>query len=218
MSGTHMRFLRGAGLSPLLAVGLIVAACAFGGIYWARYPRVPDLSRAPLDEAMHFVATDDFNRMAAWHRRRYVLGLVDRMHKQSFADLVSMMTSGDPDRKRQMQNLRLLSYANQKEIASALTRLFLNKFFDLPRTQRDTYLTLYVLAEKAGTLYRAGDRPRGTPIRTVPESRSEYGSTPVQIQGRLRDILSDQPPHVVAQIDELMIEAEKKRQMLGMNR
>lgn len=185
------------------AASLILAAATAGGIYWARYPRVPDVSKAPLDEAMHFTATDEFNRMAAWHRKRYMLGLVNRMHEKSFPDLVSMMMSPDPDRKKQMQNMNLLSDADKKEIGGAWMRLFLDKFFEQSKTQRDTYLTLFALAEKTGKSHRPGGQPQGMP-------------TPQQIQKGMTDFLSQQPPHAAAQMDELMNEMNQKRQMLGM--
>ena len=185
-------------------IGLIAAAGVAGGIYWARYPKVPDLSKAPLDEAMRFTATDDFNRMAAWHRKRYLLGLVNRMHEKSFADLVSMMMGQDEDRKKQMQNMNLLSDADKKEIGSAWMRLFLDKFFDMPKMNRDTYLTLFALAEKAGKSRRPADKNApGIP-------------TAAQIQKGMSDFLSEQPPHAAAQMDELMNEMNQKRQMLGM--
>jgi hypothetical protein len=187
----------------LAAAGLVVAAAVAGGIYWARYPKVPDLAKAPLDEAMRFTATDDFNRMAAWHRKRYLLGLVNRMHEKSFADLVSMMMSPDTDRKKQAQNMNLLSEADRKEIGGAWMRLFLDKFFDLSSTERGTYLTLFALAEKAGTSHHSADKgPPGMP-------------TAAQIQKGMSDFLSEQPPHAAAQMDELMNEMNQKRQMLG---
>jgi hypothetical protein len=194
------RFVR---VALVAAIGLFVAAAAAGGIYWARYPKVPEISKAPLDEAMHFTATDEFNRMAAWHRKRYMLALVDKMHEKSFADLVAMTMSGDPDRKKQMQNMDLLSEADKKQIGGAWMRLFLDKFFDQPKSQRDTYLTLVALAEKAGKSNRPGGKPSGMP-------------TAEQIQKGMSEFLAQQPPHAAAQMDELMNEMNQKRKMLGM--
>jgi hypothetical protein len=185
------------------AAAVFVVVATWGAIYWARYPKVPDVSKAPLDEAMHFAASDDFNRMAEWHRRRYLLGLVDRMHEKSFADLVSLMMTPDPDRKKQAENANRLTAADKKEVGGAWMRLFLDKFFELPKNDRDTYLTMFALAEKAGKSRKPSGRAQGMP-------------SPEQIQKGMTDFLSEQPPHTAAQMDELMVEMNKKRQMLGM--
>jgi len=193
------RFIRFA----LFAVaGVVLAAGACGGIYWARYPKVPDVSKAPLDEAMHFAATDDFNRMAEWHRKRYLLALANRMHEKSFADLMAMMMGGDADRKKQLENEKLLSEADRKEIQAAFFRLMLDKFFEMSKAQRSTFLMMAALAEKAGSTHHRAGQPSGLP-------------TPQQIQKGMSDFLSQQPPHTAAQVDEAMSEWNQKRQMLG---
>jgi hypothetical protein len=184
------------------AVGLVVIAGAWGGIYWARYPKVPDVSKAPLDEVMHFAATDDFNRMAEWHRRRYLLGLASRMHEKSFSDLVAiMMMGGDADRKKQRENEKLLTEADRKEVEAAYFRLLLDKFFEMSKSQRSNFLLMAVLAEKAGSSHHPG-QPPGMP-------------TAAQIQKGMSDFLSQQPPHVAAQVDEAINEMNQKRQLLG---
>ena len=182
---------------------VVLAAGAWGGIYWARYPKVPDISKVPLDEAMHFAATDDFNRMAEWHRKRYLLGLANRMHEKSFADLVAMMMmGGNADRKKQKENEQLLAEADRKEVEAAYFRLMLDKFFEMSKAQRSTFLMMAVLAEKAGSSNHPG-QPSGMP-------------TAAQIQKGMSDFLSQQPPHVAAQVDEAMSELNQKRQMMGM--
>ena len=208
---------RGVRIALLGLAVLLLAAAAWGAVWWARYPRTPDVSKADPQEAMAFLGTDDFNRLTESHRKRYVLAVTERMREKSFPDLIAMMTAAatDPSARKAAENVNKLK--DREEIGGAFMRVFLDKFFELPKDQRDQYLLMWALAEKLGrrpdggpatrpTTGPAGDRPKRDPNR-IP--------SPEQMEKGMANFLANQPPRTAAQMSELMNEMRKKREGLG---
>jgi len=196
---------------------LVLAAAAWGAVWWARYPKAPDVTKADPKEAMAFLGTDDFNRLTESHRKRYVLAIAERMREKDFPDLIAMMTSAatDPSARKAAENVNKLK--DREEGGGAFMRVFLDKFFELPKDQRDQYLLMWALAEKLGrrpdgspatrpTTGPAGDRPKRDPNR-IP--------SPEQMEKGMANFLGHQPPRTAAQMSELMNEMRKKREGLG---
>src|SRR5690348_13104153 len=95
--------------SAVIATTLIVvAAGVWGGVWWARYPKVPDLARTDAGDAIRFIGTDDFNRMTEAHRKRYAVAAAEKLRDKSFQDLVAMSMTPDPSYRRVAENMNRL--------------------------------------------------------------------------------------------------------------
>ena len=216
------------------AVVLVLAAGVWGAVWWARYPKVPDLARTDFKDAMRFIGTDDFNRMTEAHRKRYAIATAEKLRQKSFRDLVEMSMTPDPGYRKVAENMNRLK--DRDEVGGAYMRVFLDKFFELPKDQRETYLTMWALAEK---LARSGQRPdprtasagggpffrrrpstqpAGTAPTTQPANRPDQPRvpTPEQLEKGMANFLGTQPPRTVAQMSELMGAMRKKREAFGL--
>jgi hypothetical protein len=88
-------------------------------------------------------------------------------------------------------------------------RVFLDKFYELPKNERESYLTLWALAEKAGGMGRRGATTRPT---TRPEPRFP---TAEEVEKGWSKFVSRQPPRTAAQMGQLMSDMRRKRDALG---
>jgi hypothetical protein len=125
----------------------VLAAAVWGAVWWARYPKAPDVTKADPKDAIAFLGTEDFNRLTESHRKRYVLAVAERMREKSFPDLIAMMTAAatDPSARKAAENVNKLK--DREEVGGAFMRVFLDKFFELSKDQRDQYLLMWALAE-----------------------------------------------------------------------
>jgi hypothetical protein len=82
----------------MVAVVLAIGGTVWGVVAWARYPKVPNVAKVDVNEAIAFVGTDDFNRMTESHRKSYLLGIADRLKEKTFPELLELMLApgGDP--------------------------------------------------------------------------------------------------------------------------
>lgn len=212
-----------------VAAVVVIAAGVWGAVWWARYPKVPDLARTDAVDAIRFIGTDDFNRMTEAHRKRYAIAAAEKLRDKSFQDLVAMSMTPDPSYRRIAENMNRLK--DRDAIGGAYMRVFLDKFFELPRDQREAYLTMWALAEK---LALSGQRPAGqsagggggipfmrrrssTTQPAAPTTRPSEPRvpTPEQIEKGMASFLANQPPRTVAQMSELMSAMRKKREAFG---
>ena len=87
---------------------LILAALVLGawGIrWWATYPRHPDLAKTPVDQAVAFVGTDDFNKMSPSRRRQYCLDVAEKLRERTFPELLSMVAARNGSMKKEKAGL-----------------------------------------------------------------------------------------------------------------
>src|SRR5687767_12814527 len=89
----------------IVLLAVCVGAAIWAGVWWVRYPNVPNVKTVSPDEAMAFIGTDDFNRMTERHRMRYALAATERLREKPFEELVAMMLKADPSRKQIQENL-----------------------------------------------------------------------------------------------------------------
>lgn len=208
----------------IVAVGTpMLVAAVWALVWWIRYPSVPDPSKMDAVDALNFIATDDFNKMTESHRKEYAIASIERLREKPFKDIVSMAMGGKEGEKRLADRkaiganiMKLEQDADKKEIGSAALRVFLDKFYDLPKTDRDTYLTLWAMQEKMGRNKPKdgdGDKKDGDPAKGKPgEPRMP---SPAEVESAWGDFLQHQPPRTAAQMGQLMEDMRKKRQMLG---
>jgi hypothetical protein len=191
-----------------------LAAGVWGVVWWARYPRVPDVGKVELTEAIDFIGSDDFNRMTESHRKRYTMAAIEKLREKQFKDLIAlaMGSAGNPRRRKAAENVnRLSSQGDKEELGAAALRVFLDKFYELPKNERESYLTLWALAEKAGGM--GGRRRAGaTQPTTRPEQRFPTAEDVEQGWSRF---ISHQPPRTTAQMGQLMNDMRRKREALG---
>ena len=215
----------------LVAAMVVIAAGVWGGVWWARYPTVPDLARTDAADAIRFIGTDDFNRMTEAHRKRYAIAAAEKLRDKSFQDLVAMSMTPDPSYRRIAENMNRLK--DRDAVGGAYMRVFLDKFFELPKDQREAYLTMWALAEKlarsgqrAGGQSAGGGGGGGIPFMrrrsaaTQPAAPATRPSeprvpTPEQVEKGMASFLANQPPRTVAQMSELMSAMRKKREAFG---
>lgn len=217
-------------VSTVLLTLAVVTGGVWGAIAWARYPKVPDVAKADLNETIQFIGTDDFNRMTESHRKKYMLGLTDRLREKSFQDLLALMMNVGPKGRKAAENVNKMR--DKEEIGSAFFRVFLDKFYELSASERETYLTMWVMAEKFGGSGGGGGRRgmfggRGAATRpttgpsTRPASsnnRQPHLPTPAELEKGMTNFLSHQPPRAAAEVTELMNAMQRKRDALGVKR
>ena len=198
-------------LSVVCLAGL--AAGVWGAVWWARYPKTPNVAKVELTEGIDFIGSDEFNRMTEAHRKRYTMAVIEKLREKQFKDLVSLMmgSAGNPKRRKAADNVnRLSSRDDKEELGAAAMRVFLDKFYELPKNERESYLTLWALAEKAGGM---GRRPGGT---TRPTTRPEPRfPTAEEVEKGWSKFVSHQPPRTAAQMGQLMNDMRRKREALG---
>jgi hypothetical protein len=186
----------------LIACSLAGAGCAlWAACAWHRYPKVPDVSAANVNDALAFVAGDDFNRMFQWHRRRFALATVDKLRQRSFDELVWMLL--DPGNKEQRtriaRNIRMLS--DHEDIHNKVLAIFLDKFYELPKFKQTTYLTTFALAQRV-------EMARHPQDFGLPDSD--------QFKQDMARFISKQPPRVQAQFGQFLLDLKRHRQFLGL--
>jgi hypothetical protein len=202
--------------NPVRVILAIVCVTALGAgvwglAWWARYPKVPNLAKVQLTEGIDFIGSDEFNRMTEAHRKRYTMAVIEKLREKPFKDLVSLMmgSAGNPKRRKAAENVNRLSSRDDKEaLGAAAMRVFLDKFYELPKGERESYLTLWALAEKAGGM---GRRPGGT---TRPTTQPHF-PTAEEVEKGWSRFISHQPPRTAAQMGQLMNDMRRKREALG---
>ena len=192
-----------------------LAAGVWGVVWWVRYPKAPDVAKVELTQALDFMGSDDFNRLSEAHRKRYAMQVIEKLREKPFKDLLAlaMGSAGNPRRRKAAENVNRLSSRDDKEaLGAAALRVFLDKFYELSKNERENYLTLWALAEKAGGMgggRRAGGTTRPT---TRPEPRFP---TAEEVEKGWSRFISHQPPKTAAQMGQLMNDMRRKREALG---
>ena len=196
----------------IVSVACLAALVAgvWGAVWWARYPKAPDLAKVDLAEGIDFIGTDEFNGMTEAHRKRYTMAVIEKLREKQFKDLVSLVM-GNAHSRRAAENVnRLSSRDDKEELGAAAMRVILDKFYELPKGERESYLTLWALAEKAGGM---GRRRGGT---TQPTTRPEARfPTAEEVEKGWSKFISRQPPRTAAQVGQLMSDMRRKREALG---
>src|SRR5215208_6064434 len=93
-----------------------LAAGVWGVVWWVRYPKVPDVRKVELAQAMDFIGSDEFNRMSEAHRKRYTMSVIEKLREKEFKDLLSLMmgSAGNPKRRKAAENVNRLSNRDDK--------------------------------------------------------------------------------------------------------
>lgn len=215
---TRTKHLRRA-LAVTLTLGVLIAA-TWGTYRWATYPDVPDVAATDLNESIAFMGTDEFNRMFAGHRKRYAMSIVAELEKKPFEDLVRLMLERD-GRKLfgAVRNFR--DIPGREDIEDAFGRLFLGKFYEMPKIKRDMYLAMFVGAERmargsarpgAETGDKKADGQGGRPGRR--------GGTPSpdQFKAQWSKFANRQPPRVQAQTGQFLMDLRRQQEIMGVKR
>jgi len=185
-------------LATLISI-VIMLASGWGIHRYFTYPNAPDVKTAKLDDAVAFMSTDEFNRMLQRDRKRYAMGVVERMREQPFKDLVSSVMKPDPTRKQMAENVKKID--GHEEIGQALYAMFLDRFYQEPPAQRTVYLMMFAGA-------------RQSEIAKHPE---RFGlPTPDKFKADVAKFFARQPPRVQALTGQFLIDLRRQRQMLGM--
>jgi hypothetical protein len=169
--------------------------------WWIRYPHAPNVKQAPLVDCVAFMGSADFNRMTHRDRTRYAVGLIDKLHDKSFADLLAMSLQRDAARKSAADNIRQLDKDEQNRIGSAFMQLFLTKFYEQDAARRTAYLFGMVMMQKTGNA-AATAKKFGLP-------------KPEQFKNSLAEFITTQPPHAQAQLSQFMLDVSKEQRVLG---
>ena len=204
-------------LLGVLAISLL-ATGAWGVHRWATYPDVPDVATADLNESIAFMGTDEFNRLFARHRKAYALAIVNELEKKSFEDLVRLMMDRNGRRLGgAVRNFR--DIPGREEIEDAFGRLFLNKFYEMPKLKRDMYLAMFAGFERmARQRERQGGQSAQTAAGTQPDRPRRRGGlpTPDRFKAEWSKFVTRQPPRVQAQTGQFLMDLRKQREMMGM--
>jgi hypothetical protein len=189
-------------LAKLIFGSAFLAATIAAVVIWARYPKAPDPNTVDLHQAVQFVAAADFNRMYHWDQRRYALAIVARLKDKSFADLVKLQADRSIGLREALQNIGAMPDAD--EITAGVATIFLEKFYELSKTQRDVYLTLFLLRQKL-------DPAKRPPKIGMPEA-ARFRACP---QAEMARLLKYQTPRAAAQMGQFLVDERQKRKMLG---
>jgi hypothetical protein len=182
-----------------LALVAIVIGGAWGIWRWATYPKYPDLATATVEEAIAFMGDDEFNRMFEWHRRRYALGVAEKMREKPFAEIMRMMTSRAPEHEAAARNIRRLEA--RREIGDAFTRVFLDKFFEEPPMKQKAYLTVFAYLQQT----EIAQHPERVGLPTAEEFKAGMGR-----------FIGSQPPRVQGQMGQFLLDLRRQRELLGL--
>lgn len=200
------RFLLAAAMVLLLAGG------TWAAVWWARYPKAPDVSKVSVDDAARFIGTDEFGRLTKGDRKRYVISIAERTRTMPFKDVVKMMMTDVESRKSAAKNINDLPQEDKDEIGSAFMTSFLDGFYAQTPTERQGFLVMIALAEKAA-------RSNAATQPTTPSHRRPGDTgipSPEQLEKEMGKILAKQSPRTVAQMTNLFLEMRRTKDFLGM--
>ena len=188
-------------ISLRLLLCALVLAGGWAGWRWATYPRYPDVATAPVEDSIAFMGSDEFNRMFEWHRRRFALAVAEKMREKTFAQILSMIMSRNPQHEQAGKNVRQLDRDARRDIADALTCVFLDKFFEEPAMKQKAYLTVFAYFQQT----EIGRHPERVGLPSADEFK----------QGMAR-FISRQPPRVQGQMGQFLIDLRRQREILGL--
>jgi hypothetical protein len=181
----------------LLAV-LILVAGGWGIWRWVTYPEAPDIATAELETSIAFVASDDFNRMFERHRRRFIEAMIARLGEESFPELLALVMQQDENRRDLMRNLRRIE--GHEDLAARFYGMFLDRFYDQPKTIRDAYLSMLIVAQQQGL----GERTRELGLPSEDD-----------LKRSMTEFVTRQPPRVQAQTTQFLLDLRRQREALG---
>lgn len=180
-------------LTPVLAVLLVFVLGVGGwGIWrWANYPTPPDAATSDAATMADFITTDDFHRLSRGDQRQYALAYVEKLGELSLAELLQRAVMPDEQRR---EVLRQLEEAGVKqETLTAAHGMVLDKYWSLTPEQRESFLTLLVLAD--------------------PENRVQGGQRRGEdtIRQQMSGVMQYQPPEVQGQMSRFLLDLERRR-------
>jgi hypothetical protein len=186
--------------SALLLLGTLITGTRVAW-WWIHYPRIPDVKTMDPDAAIAYMAGDDFNRLTRADRKRFSLGVVDRMNEKRFGELLMMVFQRTGDRRRAAKNVAQLPREDRDAIADRFGQIFLDKFYQEAPAARKVYLTTFALAQQG----EIGQHPErfGLP-------------QPEQIKSQMSQFFTRQPPHTQAEMGQFLTDLRKQRESLGL--
>lgn len=160
-------------------------------VWWARYPKTPDVRNGDLDTSIAFMATDNFNRLTESHRKRYTQAVIEKHRELAFPDLLrrAMDRSKNEQRRQIVKNVRAIPGGDG--LGTEMFGLFIDKFYQLPEEQRNEYLTMMVFAQQTEIKKRAKEMGLPSPDRLAKEMTRVMSSTPPQTQARMGQFMLD---------------------------
>ncbi|QOV88490.1 hypothetical protein [Humisphaera borealis] len=201
-----------------VAVALL-AGGIYGGILWARYPSAPDPASGTMTEAISYMATEQFGKLTKSHRKQYTIAIAERMRTIPFKDVVNLMMTDQAGKKAAAANLKDLSKEDMQEIGGHFMQVFLDGFYTQTGTERQGYLMMFALAEKAARS-AASTQPSGQAATQPAGGRKKFDEnhlpTPDQLEKEMAKLLQTQPPKTVAQMSQLFLDMRRTRETLGM--
>src|SRR4051794_74447 len=112
--------------AALLLLGAMITGSRLA--WWSvHYPRVPNVKTMDPDDAIAYMAGDEFNRLTQRDRKRFCLAVVDRMNEKRFGELLMMVFQRSGDRRRAAKNVSLLPREDRDAIADRFGQIFLDK-------------------------------------------------------------------------------------------
>jgi len=177
----------------------IITSLLIGGLalWWATYPRHPDLATTPVDQAVAFVGTNDFNQMSASQRRQYCLDVAEKLRERTFPELLAMVAARNSSMKQVADNVD--KSGARDDVDAAMLRVVLDKFYDEPPAKRAIYLWGLVKMQQSGA---AGGEGIGLPSAK-------------QLQSDMTRVLVRQPPQTVAKMGQFIQDLQTQRRGMG---
>lgn len=181
----------------------VAAAAVWALVWWMRYPKVPDPATVELKQAMVFLTTEDFLRLTAADRKRYVKTVAARHNDVPLKDLVARMF--DPQQRelnRAIAN-NLRKVPEDEQLGAPFLELFLDKFYQLTPYERQQYLTTIALGQQA-QFGKEGD------------SRMASLRDPDRFQTEMGRFMSRTTPQLQAKMGQFMLDLKRTRNIMGL--
>jgi hypothetical protein len=184
-------------------LAVLMLALAGGGGWgawrWWKYPKAPDVKTASLEDCLHFMSTDEFNRMFESDRKRFALASMEKMRERSFGQLLMLIAKPDPDFPNRSRNLRQLE--DRGEVVAVAARVFLDKFFDEPPEKQKIYLASFALLQQG----EIAQHPERFGLPPPDQFKQDFGG-----------FLAHQPPRVQGQMGQFLRSLKQQRQAMGL--
>jgi hypothetical protein len=182
----------------LLALAF-AAGAGWGAWRWWTYPKAPNVKTASLEDCLHFMSTNEFNRMFESDRTRFALATMEKMRERSFGQLLVLIAKPDPDFPNRARNLRQME--ERGEVVAAAVRVFLDKFFDEPPAKQKVYLASFALLQQG----EIAQHPERFGLPPPDRFKQDFGG-----------FLAHQPPRVQGQMGQFLRDLKQTRQSMGL--
>lgn len=179
------------------------AAAVWALVWWLRYPKIPDVANVELKQAMSFLTTDDFLRLTAADRKKYVKAVAARYNDVPFKDLVGRMFEPEHRELNRAIANNLRKIPEDEQLGAPFLELFLDKFYRLTPYERQQYLTTIALAQQA-QFGKDGD------------SRLATLRDPARFQTEMSRFMSRTTPQLQAKMGQFMLDLKRTRNIMGL--